>query len=315
MKYFLKLIRWQNLLMIIYIYLALRYCVLGSFFHYYGLELRFPFVYFVMLVLATVFIAAGGYVINDYFDVETDRLNKKDPVIGYYFSTNLAIFLYIVFSLIGLILGTIVSVKIGHNSFALIFFIAASLLWFYSSAFKRSFLIGNLIVAFLAALIPLMVLIYDLLPAMEYYRPEIRVMEINMNIPALWMIGYAVFAFLYTFVREVVKDLEDSYGDQKRGYKTLALTIGQIPSKILTTLILLINIGLLIWVFVKYLNLTLSLIYLALFLVIPSLITIILIIKAKDKKHYHRISTLLKVIMFLGVSYSFVVCYIFHTYK
>ncbi len=315
MKYFLRLIRWQNLLMIIYIFLTLRYCILGSFLDLYGLQFRFPLVHFILLVAATVLIAAAGYIINDYFDVETDRLNQKDPIIGYYFSSNVAVILYVVFSLIGLVLGAIVSVKIGHSTFTLIFFIAASLLWFYSSAFKQSFLIGNLIIALLAALVPLLLLIYDLLPAMEYYGPEIKVMDINMNIPALWMLGYASFAFIYTFVREVLKDLEDSFGDQKRGYQTLALTIGEQASKILVSLTLLIAITLLVWVFVKYLNVTLSLIYLALFLVLPSIITIYLIIRAKNKRQYHITSILLKIIMFLGVSYSFIVCYIFHTFK
>ncbi len=315
MKYILRLIRWQNLLIIIYIFLAFRYCLVGSFFNLYGLGFRLPLVDFILLITATVLIAAAGYIINDYFDVETDKLNQKDPVIGYYFSSNMAIVLYIVLSVIGLILGSVVSVRIGHPSFSLIFFIAASLLWFYSSSFKQSFLLGNLIVAFLASLVPLLIIVYDLLPAMEYYKPEIRTMNINMNIPALWMLGYSAFAFLYTFVREIVKDIEDSNGDHKRGYKTLAITIGQSASKILVISLLLIYTVVLIWLFVKYLNLTLSIIYLAVFLVLPSLITMFLVIRAQDKKQFHLISTALKFIMFLGITYSFVVCYIFHTYK
>ncbi len=315
MKNFLKIIRWPNLLMIIYIMLTLRYCVIGSFFNIYGLKLIFPTLDFILLVTATVLIAAAGYIINDYFDVETDRLNQKDPVIGYYLSSNLAIVLYAVFSLIGLAIGAYISVKIGHSSFTLIFFIAASLLWFYSSSFKQSFLLGNLIVAFLAALVPLLLLVYDLLPAMNYYVPEIKVMNININIPALWMVGYASFAFVFTLVREIVKDLEDAAGDASQGYRTMAIVLGTRYTKIVITSLLTLSIIVLIWIFVKYLNVALSLIYLAVFLILPVIITIFLVIRARDKKHFHFISTLLKIIMFLGVSYSFVVCHIFNTLK
>ena len=313
MRYFLRLIRWKNLLILIYILLTLRYCILESFFKLYDLQLRLTNVNFLMLLSAVIFIAAAGYIINDYLDITNDQINEKDPVIGYYIKSNIAIYFYIIFSLIGIILGTLVSFNIGYPKFSLIFFITASLLWFYSSSFKKSFLLGNLIIAFLSASIPLLILIYDLLPIIQYFKTEIIAKQINIKIPQYWLLGYAAFAFIYTFIREVIKDQEDIIGDKKMNYNTLAIVIGVPGIKILTSLLLLISTLALIWIFLKFLNITLSIIYLIIFLVIPNLLTIFLIIKAQNKKHYHSISIFLKIIMFLGISYSLLVCYIFNT--
>ncbi len=297
--------------MIIYIFVVLRYCVVNSILKVYSLHLRLPLTDFIFLVVATVLIAAGGYIINDYFDRETDKLNEKDPVVGYYLSTNLAIILYAILSITGLIAGFYVSLKIGYPRFSLIFFIAATLLWFYSCCFKGSFLLGNLIVSFLAALVPLLIAIYDLLPAMKYYTPEIRVMDIDLKIIAYWLIAYAAFAFIFTLIREIVKDMEDLPGDISQGYSTLPIVFGEKITKIFVIILILAAIAGLILIFIKYLQTVLSLIYLGLFLILPALTVIILIIKAKSPKDYHKISNLLKITMLLGISYAFVACYTF----
>ena len=94
MKAFLKLIRWQNLLMVILTMVLMRYAVLAPVISKIGvilikgsgeeipMSLQFPWYDFVLLVAATVFITAGGYVINDYFDIKTDLINKGKVIVG-----------------------------------------------------------------------------------------------------------------------------------------------------------------------------------------------------------------------------------------
>src|SRR5664279_2998370 len=103
MKEFLKLIRWQNLILIISTMILMRYAVLAPLVSRIGvilikgsgeeipMTLQFPWYDFVLLVLATVFITAGGYVINDYFDINTDLINKGKVIVGTKISRRYAI--------------------------------------------------------------------------------------------------------------------------------------------------------------------------------------------------------------------------------
>ncbi len=63
------------------------------------------------------------------------------------------------FSITGTILGIWVSFKAHVLFLSLIFFMVNGLLWFYSTTYKRQFLLGNFIVALLAAFVPFLVLL------------------------------------------------------------------------------------------------------------------------------------------------------------
>ena len=311
MKNYLKLFRWQNLLIIIATFYILRYCIAGAILKVNGYDFIFSGLDFALLVLSVVFIAAGGYVINYYFDTETDRVNGRFNPVGSVITANTAVALYLVFSLIGFLLGLYLSIKAGHAKFSLIFFIAASLLWFYSSAFKKGFLIGNLIVAFLVSLVPLLIAIYDVPPLLVRYQRDMQVYGVNFNVITFWMLGYAFFAFGFTLIREITKDLQDLEGDISAGANTLPIVLGERASKFVVVLLDIGLIAALVWVFVKYLNHIWSLIYLGLFLILPNLVFIILIFRAKSAEQYRKASDLLKLIMVLGISYAFLACYIF----
>ncbi len=311
MKNYLKLFRWQNLLIIIATFYILRYCIAGAILKVNGYDFIFSDVDFGLLVLSVVLIAAGGYVINSYFDIETDKVNGRFNPVGTVVNANTAVALYLVLSVLGFLIGLYLSIKVGHANFSLIFFIAASLLWFYSSAFKKSFLIGNLIVAFLVSLVPLLIAIYDVPLLLVRYQRDIQIYGINFNVITFWMLGYAFFAFGFTLIREITKDLQDIEGDISVGANTLPIVLGERTTKFLVVLLDSGLIAALVWVFWKYLNHIWSLIYLGLFLILPNLVFIVLILRAKSKEQYKKASNWLKLIMVLGITYAFLACYIF----
>jgi len=163
-----------------------------------------------LLVLATSAIAAGGYIINDYFDIKIDIINKPDKVIiGKIIPRRWAILIHQIFSLSGLIIGFYLNFHIG-----IINFVAVSLLWFYSERFKRKAFIGNFWVAALTAISILVVGIF--------YR-------INME----FIVIYAIFAFFISLIREIIKDMEDIRGDSKYNCQTLPIIWGIRKTKIL----------------------------------------------------------------------------------
>jgi 4-hydroxybenzoate polyprenyltransferase len=153
MKAFLKLIRWQNLLIVILTMVLMRYAVLEPvigkirviFNNGTGEEipmmLQFPWYNFVLLVMATVFITAGGYVINDYFDIKTDLINKGSVIVGTKISRRHAMMWHNIFNIIGVTTGFYISWKAGFIWLGILFLAVSGLLYFYSASYKRQFLI------------------------------------------------------------------------------------------------------------------------------------------------------------------------------
>ncbi|MFD2033626.1 geranylgeranylglycerol-phosphate geranylgeranyltransferase [Belliella marina] len=156
-----------------------------------------------LMVLATVILTAGGYVINDYYDVKIDYINKpNEVVIGKGMRRRVAIFYHTLLNFTGIGIAWIVSPRIG-----VIFFIAAFLLWLYSNLLKRLPFVGNFVVALLTGTAIWMVGYY-------YQKSELLVLT------------YAIFAFFINLIREIIKDIEDRQGDRKHGCRTLPIVIG-----------------------------------------------------------------------------------------
>jgi 4-hydroxybenzoate polyprenyltransferase len=167
---FLKLIRLQNLLIIAFTQYMVRWCLIYPILKARGFELQLSDIYFFLMVLSTVMIAAAGYIINDYFDVRIDKVNKPERlVVGKGVKRRVAMGAHTVINIIAIFISLYVSYTIGAWKLGLIYFICALGLWFYSTTFKRQFLIGNIVIAFFTALVPLIVGIYDLLPCYTKY--------------------------------------------------------------------------------------------------------------------------------------------------
>lgn len=289
----------------------MRWSVIKPILEAYGFKLQFSELNFFFLVMATVFITAAGYVINDYFDTKTDLVNKPEKVIlGRLLNRRWAIILHVVFNTIGIGLGAYISFYIGLPVLTLVFVLITGILWFYSTTYKRQFLVGNLTVALLTAMVPLMVILFEIPLLNKEYGLLLKEMHINFTHIILWVGMFAVFAFLLTLIREIIKDMEDFEGDQAYGRNTLPIVMGVSNTKTVIIAILAFTLASLLYLYFKFLNDTLTLIYFTFFLIIPLAVLVYKLIKANKKKDYRWASNLSKLIMLAGIFYALVANYI-----
>tara|TARA_B110000046_G_scaffold28052_1_gene28717 strand:- start:11865 stop:12845 length:981 start_codon:yes stop_codon:yes gene_type:complete len=314
---FLRLIRFPNLVIIALTQYAIRFGIIYPFLNQAGLDLFLSEKLFAMLVGATVLIAAAGYIINDYFDVKLDLINKpKQLIIGKSITRRQAMFLHTTVNMAGLLLALYVAISIHHPMLVLFQIASAALLWFYSINFKKQILIGNVIIAALTALVPFtagyyeIVALFDNLSQQEVnstiHTESIRSLLFSIQYLLYWVIGYSAFAFILTFIREVVKDCEDIEGDKEFGCKTLPIVHGIPKAKMVANLSVALLVILL--TFLEFIQINskdwISFSYFFILISIPLLWLMIKIRKAKTKKHFFIISQVLKVLMLVGILYT-----------
>lgn len=185
-----------------------------------------------LLVLSTVMIAAAGNIINDYFDVKADRINKPEKlIITKHIKRRWAIISHWSLNGVAFLIGIYLSVKYDSASFALIHLISINLLWFYSMILKRKVLIGNLAIAFLTSLIPILALIF-------YTKSRSDISIFSSEFVLIHILS--VFAFLQNFAREIIKDIQDMEGDKLIYVRSLPMVIGIAKTRVIITMILLI---------------------------------------------------------------------------
>jgi 4-hydroxybenzoate polyprenyltransferase len=229
-----------------------------------------------ILSASTMLIAAAGYIINDYYDVKIDLINKPERVVvGKKIARRYALLLHTVISLIGVGLGFLLSWKIGAINFLSAFF-----LWLYSNQLKRLPLIGNLMVAVLTGL---SILLLDVL-----YKTDNALVII-----------YSLFAFFMTLVREVVKDMEDLKGDNTFGCKTLPIVWGIRKTKVLLYILIAAFSIKVLWM--NHIYTRLPIYYFLVFLFVPLGWLLMRLVRADTKKEFYRLSQLCKIIMLLGI--------------
>ena len=171
----IQLFRFKNLIFIVITQWLIYTAIISPIFDKYGLTTLLPAAAFWLMVLATVLIAAGGYVINDYFDLKIDRINRPESVvIGERLSKKSAMRLYIALTGVGVLIGIVLAVWLKNISLGFIFVIVPGMLWFYSSTYKRQFLIGNVIVSLCCALAILVLLVTESGVQTAYYGDLIR---------------------------------------------------------------------------------------------------------------------------------------------
>ena len=307
MKY-LKLIRYQNLLMLAFMQLLFRY----SFLKQQDIPLALADWQYGLLVLSTVLLAAAGYVINNIFDVASDTINKpQDVVIGKGISEASAYNIYFGLNITGVAIGFYLSNVIMRPGFATIFILIASLLYFYSTTLKQIMLLGNFVVALLLALSVIIIGIFDIFPATNT--------ENQAQMASLFsiLIDYALFAFMINFIREIVKDIEDVNGDYNQGINTLPIAIGiSRAGKVALGLAIFPFIFLLLYInkyFVQN-DLLIVTLYAFAFVLAPLLYFIVKIFSAKSQKEFHHLSNVLKLILLFGIL-SILVITLNHSYN
>lgn len=229
-----------------------------------------------VLILSTVFIAAGGYVINDYYDVKIDVINKPQRVtVGRYFNRRIAMVAHFIFSALGIALGAFIGWV-----FIIINVLSAFFLWLYSNLLKRLPFTGNFCVAFLSGLAVF-------LPSL-YFGKAILLGGI-----------YAFFAFFISLIREIIKDMEDMKGDSNFGCRTLPIVVGIRRAKKIIYFITILFAGFLVYNSVSVgFTLFLSLMILAVF---PLIYLMFRLSKADTIKDYAFLSSVCKFIMLSGL--------------
>jgi len=303
---FLKLIRIENLIIIAATQACMKYVLFSPFNEFSNFT---PFL-FTVSILSTLFIASAGYIINDYFDVKTDKINRPDTVvIDVTIKRRLAMILHIIFNIIGLLLGFYLALKAHNLKLILIQIISIVLLWFYSTHLKKQLLIGNIVVALLTSTIPLLALVYEynLLGEMD----SITMMFIGSFCKKLAYIvlGYSVFSFLTSLTREIIKDMEDYEGDKQTGCKTMPISWGMITSKVVVFFLIIITIGLLLLSCFKfYKDEQFVFVYYVLGLIIlPLIILMVQNLKGKISRDFKTASLVLKFVMLTGIAFTFLI--------
>jgi len=311
---YLKLVRPLNLLLILFTQYMVRFAFLYPILRYAGFSLQLNEAVFAVFSLAFVFMAAGGYIINDYYDVAIDKVNKPEKVIiGNQIEPSTALVLYWIFSLLGLVMGCFASYLCGLPALCTIFFIYFSGLWFYSTNLKYQFLAGNIVVAFFLALVPLTAGIVELYA--DNKLPAFRHSSLDPILIFFGIAAISLFAFLSSLAREIVKDMEDVEGDKVSGCRTVPIVMGNLAAKRITQFFLLIMFFLLCYLqFQQWkVNDMKSFIYITCFIQVPLIFIIAMVNKGKSSNDFHRISKGLKALMVSGISYLFVFAYIYLT--
>jgi 4-hydroxybenzoate polyprenyltransferase len=292
---FLRLIRYQNLLMLALMQLIFRY----GFLKLNNISLALNDWQYALLVLATVCIAAGGYLINNIFDQETDSENKPNKVIvGKSISEKSAYNYYFVLNVIGVGIGFYLSNFIGKPMFSALFILISATLYLYASSLKQSLLIGNFIVALLLSVSVIIIGVFDLYPILTIEN------RATLGLVFKILLDYAIFAFIINFLREIVKDLEDVNGDYNQGMNTLPIALGVARTAILVFWLSIIPTGILLYYINTYFvsfDLYIATVYSLVFVVAPLIYFTVKMWNAKVQKDFHHLANVLKLVLFFGI--------------
>ena len=297
---FFRLIRWPNLVFIAITQILFRYFILDFVYeqNHPGYEqIKLSENLFYLLVLASVCIAAAGYIINDYFDVNIDQVNKASKVIiGNFIKRRWAIFFHAFLSLAGLAFSAYIGYKLNNIYIPVFNFISILLLWFYSTTFKKKLLIGNIIISLLTAWVILVLTLAE-------YRFRISPDDIVWHRLLKVSFVYAGFAFIISLVREVIKDMEDMEGDLKYGCSTMPIVWGIQVSKVFVAVWIVVLAGLIaaIQLYVIQLGWWYSALYSLVAIIIPLLWVLRKLYFANTPAQFHELSTAVKMIMFTGI--------------
>ena len=252
---------------------------------------------YILLIFATVCIAAGGYVINNIMDQDTDEIAKpQNRVVGVSISETVAYNWYIGLTIVGVGIGFYLSNVIYKPTFASMFILVATLLYMYATSFKQIPVLGNVVVALMLSTSIIIIGLFDILPAIDVDN------RFRMKEAFDILMHYAIFAFIINLIREIVKDLEDMDGDYQSGINTLPIAIGVQKTKIIVGVLTVISIGILAY----YVNSNLFeldyVVYYAMVLIVGPLIYFgVKLMNAANKKEFHHLSLVLKIILFFGI--------------
>jgi len=295
---FCRLVRWPNLFFIVLSQCLFQYCIYNPLYHINSSDT--PTSFFLMM-LASVFIAAAGYAINDYFDVNIDQVNKPTKVVvSNIISRRWVIFWHFFFSLSGIYLTLIAFSFQQYWHIHIANLLSILFLWFYSTNIKKKLLIGNVLIAILTAWVIGVVYfskftITELINARYATPADLRLFKL--------MILYAAFAFVLTIIREALKDIEDMEGDAKFGCRTLPIVWGLKATKVYLAVWLVVVIAILsiIQLYVVPFGWWLGILYCVVFIIAPLVLVLYKLNKSFTSHDFNILSNWVKLAMLAGV--------------
>lgn len=303
MKAYLSILRIPNLLIVVLSQYLVRYCIIKPILKTQGIELQMDWFTFMLLVLATVLIAVGGYLINDFFDTEIDEINKpgKNPV-GLKIKASTIKYLYLAINSLAIIIGFYIGFKTGAFQLGFIFLFTAVMLWYYSAKYKRQFLLGNIVVALLSALVIFLPWLFEFIALRSNSNDFINSIQVLYKINFLtW--SYALFAFLTSIIREALKDIEDREGDMKFSCRTMPVVLGVFKTKFVVAFFIFITMAALVFGQVLLITENYKIVFWYFMIAVQPLFIYLLIklIKAKSVEDFRFLSNTSKIIMLAGI--------------
>jgi 4-hydroxybenzoate polyprenyltransferase len=248
-----------------------------------------PEIFFWLALCSIILVTASGYIVNDIFDEKADEINKPNKTfVGKTISKNSAWRYYTTLNVVAIVLSYFVS--------TIFFFIVISTsvtLFIYALFVKRIAIFGNVLVAFLSAIIPFLTVWLDVSYAFKMNPDEgyFSLYSFPLYVSAI--------AFLGSFAREIIKDMEDVEGDKVIKALTLPIILNYRKSEYIA-IFLLIVCSILIFIYPPFTSNIFLMIYFALVVITPIIMTMKSIYKATEKEHYTKASNYLKIAM-LGV--------------
>jgi 4-hydroxybenzoate polyprenyltransferase len=264
-----------------------------------GVEPNIKGIYCLLLVLSYVLIYAEGYVINDYFDLNIDQINKPQKVVvDKIISRRWVIFWHVCLSVVGIFIGFYLDWFTKVKFLGFINTLVVALLFVYSISLKKKLLIGNILVSALTAWA---ILVVTFCETSNLLQPGI-IGSYTEKITRISFL-YTAFAFVISLIREVVKDMEDIDGDRRYGCNTMPIAWGIQSTKVFVSVWLVVLIGMLLFVqfYVLILKWWWSAAYSFLLIILPLIYIFKLLLSASTSKEYHHLSTLIKMVMFAGI--------------
>jgi len=294
-----KLIRWPNLVFILLTQSLLQYCVLMPGFSPADHQNKLALPCFLLIVFSYVALAAAGYIINDYFDLQIDQVNKPDRVFisDHRISKQEALAGYWILNALAIAASVYVDVKTNTHTAGISATICAILLYYYSLSLKKRLLVGNILVAGITAwsIMVLICLQGTQWPVISHHFQLERMTGCTLL--------YTLFAFIISLVREIVKDMEDVPGDLQYGCYSMPIAWGIPVARLFAIgclgvlLVVLLITGIragasLSWVFQLYSGV---------FIVLPLLHIGHQLLKASTTADFRKLSQQIKGVMLTGI--------------
>ncbi|MBO7276680.1 MAG: UbiA family prenyltransferase [Bacteroidales bacterium] len=300
MKSFLNLIRWKSVILCLIALFVVRFFLIESFYQTVagGVISSLSILEYIIFCLSILLIVIASVLINEYFDQDIDKINKaeKDIFIGKFISEKRVLNLFYILSAIGVLIGYIVGYLNGFLHLGSLLIAIACISYFYSLKYKRQFIVGNLVVAFLYSMIIFLPILFELFSLMKV-QPEIFKIIIHPLKEQLLPITilFTAITFVLTFIREVIGDMQDEEGDREGGCRSFAIVLGEKKTKYIVIAVTLLLIPLIYFLFYYYESYV-SFLIVALIIYIPLIFFLKELRKAKAIQDYGFLSELLKMV-------------------